>query len=245
MNVSPIKYNTQIPTRKPAFGHGNFWSESTYSTKEKSIIAASSAIGVLAGLAILAKGAKYSLNPKKMFKNFKGSYMYKAPYDEKEIITMGAGSCIGGLAAGCALDKDKNNRKAKLQETLLQIANVSVPIIFVTRFAKGGQKFGKKFLEKNANKETFRTKIPQAIGGTIGLFSGVWASNILANKINEKIFNKGKGRPVKLSDFSAHVDDFCSAARQFNKESKLIQNITRCIPAILIIPGFEVGNKKA
>lgn len=245
MNVSPIKYNVPTQTSRPAFGHGNFWTESTYSNKEKSIILASSAVGVLAGLAILAKSAKYSLNPKKMFKNFKQSYLYKAPYDEKEIITMGAGSCLGGLAAGCAIDKDKNNRKAKLQETLLQIANVSVPIIFVARFAKGGSKLGKKFFEKNKNAETFRSKIPKAVSAMVGLFTGVWVSNVLANKVNEKIFHQGKGRPVKLSDFSAHVDDFCSAARQFAPENPIIQNITRCIPGILTIPGFEVGNKKA
>lgn len=244
MNVSPIKYNS-VSTNKPSFGHGNFWSESTYSTKDKSIIAGASALGVVASLAVLAKCARYSLNPTKMFKNFKGSYLYKAPYDEPEIITMGVGSCLGGLVAGFAIDKNKENRKAKLKETLMQIANVSVPIIFVARFAKFGKKLGQKFFEKNKNAETYRSKTPKAIAALVGLFTGVWVSNIIANKVNEKVFHQGKGRPVKLSDYSAHLDDFCMAARQIDEKNSLIHKITMCIPLALMIPGNEVGNKKA
>lgn len=242
MNVSPVNFNDNV---KPSFGHGFSWSESTYSTKEKALVAATTTLGVLGSLAILAKCAKYSLNPKKMFKNFKGSYLYKAPYDEPEIIAIGAGSCLGGLAGGFMIDKDKRNRKAKLQEALLQIANVSLPIIFVARMAKGGMALGQKFFEKRPNATTYRSKIPKAIGAMIGLFTGVWVSNIVANKINEKIFRQGKGRPVQLSDFSAHVDDFCMAARQIDDKSKWIHKITMCIPLALLVPGNEVGNKKA
>ena len=242
MNVSPVNFNDNV---KPNFGHGFSWSESTYSTREKAIVATTTALGVIGSLAILAKHAKYSLNPKKMFKNFKGSYLYKAPYDEPEVITMGLGSCLGGLAGGFIIDQDKKNRKAKLQETLLQIANVSLPIIFVARMAKGGRVIGQNFFEKRPNAITYRSKIPKAIGAMIGLFTGVWISNIVANKINEKIFKQGKGRPVQLSDFSAHVDDFCMAARQIDEKNKLIHKITMCIPLALMVPGNEVGNKKA
>ena len=79
----------------------------------------------------------------------------------------------------------------------------------------------------------------------IGLFTGVYASNWLANKINEKLFNQGKGRPVQLSDFSAHLDDFCMAARQIDDKNSLIHKVTMCIPLALMIAGNEVGNKKA
>jgi len=241
MNTSPISYNHQNTN----FGHGNPWSESTYSTKEKAVIAGTTALGVAGGLALLAKHAGYSLKPSKMLKNIKHCYLKKAPYDEPEIITIGTGSCLGGLAGGYLVDKDKENRKAKLRETLMQIANISVPIIFVGRFAKGGKWLGKKFFEKNKTFETYRTKIPKAAAAITGLFTGVYVSNILANKINEKIFKKGKGRPVQLSDFSAHLDDFCMAARQIDNRNSLIQKITMCIPLALMVAGNEVGNKKA
>lgn len=244
MNVSPTNYNTAV-RYKTNFGHGDSDRPCSYNDKQKALIATSSAIGVLAGLALLAKKDGYSLNPKRMFKNFKQSYLYKADYEDREIITMGAGSCLGGLAAGFVIDKNKENRKAKLRETLMQIANVAVPIIFVTKFAKGGKYLGQKFFEKNKFTETYRSKIPKAIAAMVGLFSGVWVSNIVANKINEKIFHQGKGRPVKLTDFSAHVDDMCMAASQIDNKNPIIKTISRCIPAVLTIPGIEVGKKEA
>ncbi len=243
--LTPINSTNYQNPKRVGFGHGNPWAESVYSTKDRAIIAASTGVGVLASLAVLAKCAKYSLNPKKMFKNFKDSYLYKAPYDEPEIITIGAGSCLGGLAAGWAIDKNKANRKAKLKETLLQIANISVPIIFVGRFAAGGKYFSKRFFENNKLVETYRTNVTKAVTALAGLFLGVYASNILANKINEIIFKQGKGRPVQLSDFSAHLDDFCMAARQVDNKNKIIQKITMLIPAALMVAGNEVGNKTA
>ena len=247
MQINPINNTNKINNnREPVkFGHGNPWSGSTYSTKEKAIVAGSTALGVVAALAGLAKQAKYSLNPAKMFKNFKKSYLYKAPYDEPEIITIGAGSCLGGLAGGYIIDKNKENRKAKWRETLMQIANISVPIIFVGRFARGGKYLAKKFWEKTPNSETYRTKTAKAVTAMIGLFTGVYASNWLANKINEKLFNQGKGRPVQLSDFTAHLDDFCMAARQIDDKNSLIHKVTMCIPLALMVAGNEVGNKKA
>ena len=97
MNISPT---SSKDIKQPAFGHGNPWSDSPYSIKDRAIIAGTTALGVAGGLAILSKCAGYSLNPKKMFKNFKGSYLYKAPYDEKEIITMGAGASWPGPGRG-------------------------------------------------------------------------------------------------------------------------------------------------
>jgi len=239
MNINPVNINTNHNNR---FGHLNPWSDSTYNTREKVIVAGTTALGVTAALCGLAKHAGYSLKPSKMFKNFKQSYIYKAPYDEPEVITVGAGSCLGGLAGGCIIDHSKENRKSKLRETLLQIANISVPIIFVGRLAAGGKYLGKRFLEKNPITETARTKIPKAIGAMIGLFTGVFCANILANKINEKIYHKGKGRDVQASDFSAHLDDFCMAARQIDAKNTIIHGFSMCVPLALMIAGNEVGN---
>lgn len=227
------------------FGHGGSWNDSNYNKAEKHLIATTTALGVLGSLAYLSKSKGYSLNPKKMFKNIKNSYLVKAPYnDEKDIITIGAGSCLGGLIGGYVVDKNKQNRKAKLQETLLQIANISLPAFFTVRFAKAGENLGKKFLEKNPYKKTYRTTIAKSSAAMAGLMLGVYFSNIVANKVNEIIFKQGKGRPVKLSDFSAHVDDMCLAARQFG-EHPLINLISMTIPFALMTAGNEIGNKQA
>ncbi|MBR6127186.1 hypothetical protein IKQ21_05825 [bacterium] len=227
-------------TKSPGFRHNNPWADSPYNMPQKLLIAGTTALGVAGSMALLAKHKGYSLAPKKMLKNIKNSWWNKVEFDEIPVITIGAGSCLGGLAGGCIVDKDKENRKAKLRETLLQIANISIPIIFVVYAAKLGKNLGKKYLEKGS-KETLRTKLPKAIFGIGGLFAGVFSANIVANKINEKIFNRGKGRPVQASDFSAHLDDFCVAAQQIH-DGGLVHAISRLVPVALMVAGSEVGN---
>ena len=237
MNISTVNMNM---TKSPGFRHNNPWADSPYNMPQKLLIAGTTALGVAGSMALLAKHKGYSLAPKKMLKNIKNSWWNKVEFDEIPVITIGAGSCLGGLAGGCIVDKDKENRKAKLRETLLQIANISIPIIFVVYAAKLGKNLGKKYLEKGS-KETLRTKLPKAIFGIGGLFAGVFSANIVANKINEKIFNRGKGRPVQASDFSAHLDDFCVAAQQIH-DGGLVHAISRLVPVALMVAGNEVGN---
>lgn len=229
--------------KQPAFGHNNPWSDSSYNTKEKAIIAGTTAIGTLSGLAVLAKYHGYSLSPKKMFTNLKNSFWNKCEFDDIPVITMGAGSCLGGLAGGFIIDRDKENRKAKLREALLQMTNISLPIVSTVYIARLGKHLGNKYWDKcrPKNEYTFRTKVPQAILGMTGLFGGVFTANLVANKINEKIFKQGKGRPVHASDFSAHLDDFCVAAKQISDNS-LTHWVSRLVPIALMIAGNEVGN---
>jgi hypothetical protein len=257
MNISPLSKNSY---NSPNFGHSNPWADSPYNLKDRLTVAGTTALGVGASLAILSKRAGHSLKPSKMFhnikeafaqkkpslafKNFKNTYIYKAPYDEKEVITIGAGSCIGGLAGGCIIDKEKENRKAKLRETLLQVTNISVPILIVGRFAAGGKYLGKKFFEKNSAKETYRTLVPQALSALAGLFLGVFSGNYIGNKINEHVYHKGKGRSVQASDFSAHLDDFVLAATYVSK-SDIVHALGRLVPFALMIPGYEIGTKEA
>ena len=236
MSIQPITVNTQS---KPNFGHNNPWADSPYNKKQQAVIAGTTALGVFGSMALLAKGEGHSIKPSKILKSIK-SYWSKVEFDEKPVIGIGAGSCLGGFVGGCIVDKDKENRKAKMRETLLQIFNISVPIIFVVTAAKLGKKVGQKFFEKGAI-ETFRTKIPKAVGGITGLFAGVYSANIIANKINEKVFNRGKGRPVQASDFSAHLDDFCVAAQQIH-DGKFVHAVSRFVPIALMIAGNEVGN---
>ena len=240
MNISPIDTNVN---KTPSFGHNNPWADSPYNNREKYIVAATTALGVLGGMACNAKYKGYSLSPNKMFRNFKNSYIRKVKYDDGPVITIGAGSCLGGLAGGFIIDKNKENRKAKMRETLLQMTNISLPIIFTVYGAKLGHKIGNKYFDKCRKKaeETFRTKVPQGIAAITGLIGGVYTANVVANKINEKIFHQGKGRPVQITDFSAHLDDFCIAGTQITS-AKFIDKLARIVPLALMIAGNEVGN---
>ena len=238
MNISPININNNNST---AFGHNNPWADSPYNNNQKVFVGLTTAIGALGGMACHAKYKGYSLAPKKMFKSWKNSYWNKIDFDDKPVIIIGAGSCLGGLAGGYLIDKNMENRKAKKREALLQMTNISLPIVFTVQMSNLGETIGKKYFEKNPVKETYRTKTPKAILGLTGLFAGVFTANIIANKINEKIFHQGKGRPVQASDFSAHLDDFCVTARQISK-SKLTDYIQKLVPIALMIAGNEVGN---
>lgn len=226
-----------------SFGHSTPWSDSPYDRKKQVVVATTTAAGALAGMAILAKCEGYSLKPKRMFKNIKKSFWATREFNATPIISIGAGSCAGGLAGGYIIDKNKENRKAKKRETLLQITNISLPIIFTVQMAKLGQKLGNKYLDNNRPKElyTYRTKVPQGILAILGLFAGVFTANVVANKINEHLFYQGKGRPVQASDFSAHLDDFCSAAQQISNADFVLW-ISRIVPFALMIAGNEVGN---
>ena len=236
-------YPANIANKNNAFGHNNPWADSPYKRKQQVIIGLTTAAGVLAGMACHAKYKGYSLSPKKMFKNISNSYWGKIKFDDVPVITIGAGSCLGGLAGGYLIDKNKENRKAKKRETLLQMTNISLPIIFTEYFGFLGEKLGNKYFDNNRPKSqhTLRTKIPKGVSAIAGLFLGVFTANIVANKINEKIFHQGKGRPVQASDFSAHLDDFCVAANLIS-DARPIFWISRLVPAALMIAGNEVGN---
>jgi len=237
MNVSPIKQN------KISFGHNNPWADSPYDNKKKAIVAGTTALGALAGMACHAKYKGYSLNPKRMFKNINKSYWNKIDFDDGPVITIGAGSCLGGLAGGYIIDKDRENRKAKKREAFLQITNISLPILTTVHLGKLGEKIGNKYWDKGRPEklQTYRTKLPKGAFALTGLFGGVFLANIIANKINEFIFHQGKGRPVQATDFSAHLDDFCVTARQISK-SKITDYVQKLVPFALMIAGNEIGN---
>lgn len=239
MQVLPVKIqntykNSDFALQNPQFEHSHkSLKESGYKPSEKAVIAATSILGVLASLAILAKCAKYSLKPSKMFNNIKNSYLAQADIEAKEVIAIGAGSCLGGLAGGFIVDKDKQNRRAKYREALMQIGNVSIPILTVDLMVD-------KIFKKS--KEGIK-----AIAGLGGVAVGVVLANFVMNKLNNWIFNepKGEGRGVKITDFSAHLDDVVVAAHYIAPKSKIVHAIGRTVPAVLVIPGLEVGNKKA
>lgn len=231
----PVSMNTNINNvpaevlSRPIFSAAKS-DKQHYGVKDKAILASSVALGVAASSAILAKRAGYSLNPQKMFKNIKNSYFSKVIYHDKEIIGIGAGSCLGGLAGGYAIDKNKENRRAKNREAVMQIGNISIPILAV----EGGAK-----LTKNC-KGWIR-----ALAAMGCLTGGIFVANLAMNFISNQLFENTKSRSMKATDFLAHPDDVVVAAQCIAPTSKIVHYISRIIPFALMIPGFEVGKKKA
>ncbi len=223
MNISPLNCNIQ----KPAFEH-KISMNSDYSAKEKTIVAGTTALGIAASLALLAKKSGYSLNPLKMTKNFKNSFLAKTDFLAKEIVAIGAGTCLGGLAGGYIIDKDPVNRKAKKREAVMQMGNISIPILTVALFHNISKKYG---------------KAAQAAGSLAGIFTGVYLANFLMNKLSNVLFNNKNERGVKIIDFSAHVDDVVAGA-SYISNAGWVHNAARVIPAILMFPGMAVGTKK-
>ena len=230
MNIVPIIVNKDNSYKKCSFGHGHSGDMDKCSLKEKAIVAATSSAGIAISLACLAKKAGYSLNPSKMFKNIKNSYIFKGDFLAKEIVAIGAGTCLGGLAGGYLIDKNPINRNAKKREAIMQMGNISIPICTVALFNKICSKGG---------------KIAQAVGSVAGIFTGVYLANYLMNKLGNVLFHNKNERGVKLIDFSAHVDDMITGAKYVAPNSSLIHTIQRIIPAILVFPGMEVGTRRA
>ena len=225
MNISPVNYTS------PEFKHfGEQDSKNTYSKGQKAVVAGMAALGTAASCAILAKRAGYSLKPSKMFnfKNIKNSFLAKVEYHDEQVIPIGVGSILGGLAGGYMIDKDPKARKEKRREALMQVGNVSIPILTVDFLSEKLGKYG---------------KVAKTCGAVAGIFAGVYLANVIMNKVNNFIFRQKEGRDMKLTDFSAHVDDAVVAA-SYVSSSPIVNGIARIIPLALMIPGNEVGNKK-
>ncbi len=230
MNISPI--TSAYQTKSVKFGHDKSGDPIVNaSMKDRLKILGATSAGVAIACAGLAKNAGYSLKPAKMFRNIKNSYLAKTDFKAKQVITIGAGSCLGGLVGGYMLDNDTKNRKAKTREAVMQMGNISIPILTVKYLAEWTEKYG-KFANTTAS-----------IGA---VFLGVFIANILMNKLGDYLFNnKKETRGIKITDFSAHLDDFVLAATYIFPKSGFVHNVGRAIPVALMIPGMEVGLKKS
>lgn len=236
MQITPIitNYSQNKSFNKPAFRHGGevFW-KSDYSTKDKAIVAGTTAMGVLSSLMILAKMHGHSLKPKEF-----GKYLKNADFRWKEIVGMGLGTCLGGLAGGYIIDKNPENRKAKQREAVMQIGNISIPIATVAATNSLIDKFGIK--NKTAK------NVASSLGSLGAILAGIYLANFVMNKVSNAIFkDKTEARPVKTTDLSPHVDDVLVSARYIAPQSTLVHNILRIIPFALMVPGNEIGNKKS
>ena len=239
MHITPIKNNciyfNNIQANTPKFGHGNesFW-KSDYSTKDKWIVAGTTALGVGGSLLALSKYRGYKINPKSFWKYLKTTKI-KAP----EVISMGLGTCLGGLAGGYIIDKNPNNRKAKHREAIMQMGNISIPILTVDVTNRLCDKL--KVPKKSAKGKSIR-----AIASLSAIIAGIYLANFAMNKVSNVIFKeKSNERGVKGTDLFPHIDDVIASAQYIDESSNIAHKVARIVPFALMVAGNEVGNKKA
>lgn len=250
-NISRI-YQTQQTARQNIIQSNTTNQPISKSEKIKKVgIGICSTVGVLASLALLAKFDKsksYTINPLKMFNGkLTDSFLLNADYKTGKIVTIGAGSILGGLIGGKIFD-DKKNMKAKAREGIVQIANITFPIALVEALSSGGALLAERTMpnwgtSKNILKQA-ATKLPAAVGAMTGLLTGMYIGNKCSNKLNEKMFHKKDDRPIKYTDFSAHVDDIGVAATFVAPGNIITKAISRLIPAALVVAGYETGIKQ-
>jgi len=239
MRLTPININLQKNKTgllsKPSFGHGGdpFW-QSDYSTKDKFIVAGTTALGVAGSLAIMTKlqGTKFNL------KEF-SKYLKNADFLFKEIVAMGIGTCLGGLAGGYIIDNNPQNRKAKRREAVMQIGNITIPIgtVALTNLLCDKLKVNPKSAKGQA------TRTVACLGAII---VGIYLANFAMNKLSNAIFrNKTEERDVKATDLAPHFDDVLASAKYIAPNSQAVHYVSRLVPFALMVAGNEVGNKKA
>ncbi len=262
MSLSVANINSNIPrVQDNAFGSlypthkKEKLVDSGLSRSERTGVAVSSGLGVAAALAILAKTATwkhFSLNPKKIMNTrIKDTYLYQAKFEEKEIITMAAGSIAGGLAGGLIIDDRSNNNKAevksKVGEAIIQLGNACVPILTVGLGARTGDKIEKKILATNTGKGYDKAlkwfaKLPKISMIFAGLAVGMVLGNISANYLKKELLDSNEHRKIKPADMFMHWDDLCVAA-SFLSDGPVVQGFARLVPLAMLMAGYQVGCK--
>ena len=235
--------------------------------KIKAGVVTTSALGVAAALAHVAKKQGFSLSPSVIRKTpvkdwaIFGLYNKKNPGrkildldDPFDIIEIATASVAGGLAGGAIFD-DKKHFKSKLRESVNQLlGNVLVPIACVgtvsTLYKKNKDKilgFVPQVKGRGKASVVFNNalkSIPFSIAtlGSLGL--GILAGNKVSNFINEKLFHKKVDRKIKGSDFAPHVDDLGVALSLMAEKSPFVSFVQRTVPLFLCVPGVETGTHR-
>ncbi len=171
-------------------------------------VAAGSIAGTLIPMAILAKHQNRKI--------------YNIKYHVKEMILVSAGSIAGGLAGGLIADK-KENTKQKVNESVFQFMNASVPPLIT----------GVLY--------TFSKNIKYRIASTIiGLFGGMQLAAKLSNKINDPQ-DKVPDRKLTFKDSIANIDDALGVLILAKVPIAEKLHIDKTLPAIYSWCGYRAG----
>ena len=121
----------------------------------------------------------------------------------------------------------------------MQFGNILIPIgtVKLTDMALNALKIGTKSV-----KETSIRAIT-TIGAVV---AGIYIANFAMNKISNILFKDNSNeRGIKGTDLFPHVDDLLASGGYILPDSKLVKQLGRVVPFALMVPGNEIGNKKA
>lgn len=211
-----------------------FWTDFEAPDKRKSVLAGvGSVVGVIVPTLLFAKKQK----PDIKFNEFKtlGKNLIKAidiEYELPQILCVGLGGVLGGLAGGL-LDRKERNKINKLEEASYQIMNISFPALLVG--------YGIKMCEKHKsiNKPIFKALVP-----IIGILAGVNLAVAASNKLDDVFFDKYLSdgeREFKKKDLIVHVDDLFGTLLLAKIPGIEKLHINKILPAIFAWSGYHVG----
>lgn len=169
--------------------------------------------------------------------NFKIADMFKINFNSvARAIGLATSALAGGLAGGLITDK-KENRKPKLKEAMHQfLGNIVTPISIVG--------MGTSLIEKR-KLSMVKNCIYGGLAAIVGVGCGVTGGNYVASKVNEVIYKENDDRKVGPKDFGIHIDDILTVMAMTDLGDKVKSFVSKALPAIFLICGYEAGTKKA
>lgn len=149
-----------------------------------------------------------------------------------KILSTAGGAILGGLAGGCIVDKNKEDRKEKVKEGLFEMTNITIPTLLVAGTMKFMQS---KKLDKGIGK--FAPVI-------LGLGAGIPVAQKISNTISKTIFkDKGEERKFKPTDLLVHSDDLIEMLVLLKIPFVKQLQIDKILALIYAKCGYETGTK--
>mgnify|MGYP001177802932 CR=1 FL=1 len=180
---------------------------------------AGSVAGTLLPMMILAKRQKTNL--------------FKINYEFKEMMLVGTGAIVGGLAGGIIGDRNERTGK-KIKEANFQfLTNLLIPTFLVDRLLK--------IVDKKIPKTVSKTKnaLAKAAAVIVGVGGGMKIGEFFTNKMH-RCFEKHREKERKLQpqDALLHIDDL-PVALTLSK----VPHVDKVLPFTFVYSGYQAGKK--
>ncbi len=199
-----------------------------------------SAMGAFLSLAIINKCRGGKLNREilkngKMLDKLRELGGYFETDSVKEILFTAGGALTGGLSGGFISDKNKENRKEKVKNSVFEMVNITVPTLFVV----GMEKILGSFKNMKMN-----PAIKKALPIVLGVGLGAPAAAKISGAINKKAFKEdnSKQRHFRPKDYLVHIDDIVTAFALARLPFLKAIPFDKILTFIYIHCGYEAGS---
>ena len=198
--------------------------------------------GVISAAILATMVALYGIAKKNGKNPFKNYNIFKQEIEPMDMLKITGLTVPVSLFTGIALDKNKENIKPKVRESISQlVGNLLIPISLISGALKFRDNIGQKTFTNPIMKGLAKTH--KAVYTAVALVGGLMIGNKVANYINHNIFPEHKQRPLNIKDFSVHFDDICFATSLILKGNPIGQFASKIIPATLLVSAYETGTR--